>query len=102
MNYPEVYEQTKNRRLPTIPTKYQKLYLRVLEDKASPREAIKCNCLECVGWVKEEVARCTAPACPLYLHRPYQDPTTVFPRPSTGDVALAGGTNRPQDGPEAL
>lgn len=34
---------------------------------------IKAFCLECCGWQKEEVRRCTAPGCPLYLYRPYRD-----------------------------
>ena len=34
--------------------------------------AVKAHCLECVGWEREEVRRCTAPACPLFAYRPYK------------------------------
>ena len=46
-------------------------YLRALKGD-SPAAAIKAFCLECVGWQKEEVKLCTAPACPLYRYRPFQ------------------------------
>ena len=36
------------------------------------RAAIKAFCLECVGWQKEEVRKCTALACPLFAYRPYK------------------------------
>lgn len=63
-------ERTIARRLSGVPRRYQKQYLKVLKDKASPRTAIKMMCLECVGWTKSEVVACTATACPLYRFRP--------------------------------
>ena len=35
----------------------------------SMKAATKAFCLECVGGSPSEVARCTAPACPLYEYR---------------------------------
>jgi len=35
------------------------------------REAIKAQCLEYVGWLREEARACTAPACPLYPYRSF-------------------------------
>jgi len=32
--------------------------------------AVKAFCYECCGWQREEVAACTALACPLYAYRP--------------------------------
>jgi hypothetical protein len=47
-------------------------YLQATRGKASPRVAIKAFCLECVGWNRPEVARCTATACPLWMYRPFR------------------------------
>jgi hypothetical protein len=41
--------------------------------QASPRTAIKAFCLECVGYDRKAITDCTAPACPLWLYRPYQN-----------------------------
>jgi len=38
-------------------------------DVSSPMKAIRVRCLECVGYVSDEVKNCTAPDCPLYLFR---------------------------------
>jgi hypothetical protein len=65
-------EATIARRLPTVPPKFRKQYLRVLSGKASPRVAIKINCLECVGFSANEVKECTALACPMHRYRPFQ------------------------------
>lgn len=34
--------------------------------------AMKFFCLECVGFVRQEVRLCTSPTCSLYPYRPYQ------------------------------
>lgn len=49
-----------------------KLFRRVYAEKASPRQVIKCFCLECVGLDEAAIRGCTAPACPLWNLRPYQ------------------------------
>jgi len=36
---------------------------------SSPLKAIRAMCLECVGYVSDEVKNCTAPDCPLYPFR---------------------------------
>lgn len=60
------------KRVEEMPKAYRKADLRVVTGKASKSAAIKAHCLECVQWVRSEVALCTAVACPLYLYRPYQ------------------------------
>lgn len=55
-----------------VPTQYQTLYSRVTAGKAPPKACIKLMCLECVGYVKNEVTLCTAARCPLFRHRPFQ------------------------------
>ena len=47
-------------------------YLRAAKGKASPRQAIKAFCLECTGWERNEVRRCTGVACPFWLYRPFR------------------------------
>lgn len=52
-------------------------YLRAALGEGSPRQAIKAFCLECTGWDRAEVTRCTAKACPLFEFRPFaNDPET--------------------------
>jgi len=40
--------------------------------KASPRQAIKAQCHECMGYDRVAVTECTAYACPLWNYRPHQ------------------------------
>ena len=52
--------------------KYRNGYLRAAAGKVPPRFAIKAFCAECCGWVSDEVAACTSPACPLFEYRPWK------------------------------
>ena len=53
--------------------KYKRLFERVYAQKASPRVAIKAQCLHCVWFKREFIAECTALECPLWAYRPYQE-----------------------------
>jgi hypothetical protein len=53
-----------------MPETCRRTYLRAMQGK-SLSAAVKAFCMECVGWDRQEVARCTAPACPLYPYRPF-------------------------------
>jgi hypothetical protein len=55
------------------PKKYQQAYMKSVSGDASPREAIKSFCLECMGWMRTEVTKCDTVACPLNYYRPYQE-----------------------------
>ena len=55
-----------------IPSLYRAGYVKAAAGLASPREAIKAHCLECVGWIRAEVTACTAVACPLFAYRPFR------------------------------
>lgn len=55
-----------------MPKLYRKLYDRVMAGKASPRDAIKMQCLECWAYVRAETQACDNYACPLHAYRPYQ------------------------------
>jgi|GEM_PF-2237253 len=64
------------RRLSQMPNHCRNTYLRAIGGK-SPRAAIKAFCLECVGWQRGEIPRCTAPACPLWAYRPFRKEATL-------------------------
>ena len=55
-----------------MPKLYQGGYERAISGKASPRQAIKAQCLECVGYERDEIPRCSDTGCPLYYYRPFQ------------------------------
>ena len=48
------------------------LFRRVYSLRASPRQAIKAKCLECVGMDSAAITSCTASSCPLWALRPFQ------------------------------
>lgn len=53
-------------------TLYDKVLARARAGEASPRQAIKAFCLECVGLIRKDITECTAKQCPLWKYRPYQ------------------------------
>jgi len=71
-------ESVQSRRLRECPAMYRGQYAKAIAGKASPMHAIKVMCYACMGWegtagdgsLKDEVRRCTSPACPLYSYRP--------------------------------
>lgn len=60
------------RKLDDVPVKYKGIVERAVRGQSSPRDAIKAQCLECVGYVRTEVTLCTSFVCPLYMYRPYK------------------------------
>lgn len=64
-----------SRRLKKVPRDCRKGFKDACEGKASPRQAIKAKCYECVGYenLKENIAGCTAYGCPLFAYRPYKE-----------------------------
>lgn len=60
------------RRLSWMPVTSMLNYLRSILGRASPRQAIKAHCMECVCWQRKEVKLCTAPGCALYPYRPFK------------------------------
>lgn len=57
-----------------VPEKYRKLYDRCIAGKASPREAIRLQCLECWGYVRTEAQTCDNVNCPLFQYNPLKKP----------------------------
>ena len=62
------------RRCAEMPVHCRKTYLRAVGGK-SIRAAVTAQCLECMGWDRAEVTRCSSPACSLFSYRPYQGKT---------------------------
>jgi hypothetical protein len=54
-----------------VPKLYKPLFLRAYEGK-SKTAAIKAFCLACTGFLRAEVANCSARGCALHPYRPYQ------------------------------
>ena len=50
---------------------YKKVYDKAMNSK-SKAAAIKAKCLDCMGWLSNEVKNCPITYCPLYPHRPYK------------------------------
>jgi hypothetical protein len=46
---------------------------RAFSGSASPRAAIKAQCLVCVGYDRNSIKNCTGYSCPLWAYRPFQD-----------------------------
>jgi hypothetical protein len=53
---------------------YRPLLKKAYEGTASPRQAIKAFCLQCVGYERDSITHCTSLGCPIFMFRPYQKP----------------------------
>lgn len=60
------------KRLSQWGTRHQALIKRCWQSKASPRAAIKAQCLDCCGEDLAAIAQCGDRCCPLWRYRPYQ------------------------------
>jgi hypothetical protein len=68
----DAIERRRAERLASVPARYRKLHRRAWAGK-SLRAAVSCFCLECIGYLPDEVRRCSAFACPLFSVRPHQE-----------------------------
>jgi hypothetical protein len=69
---PEALTSAQAKRLTGWGARHQGLIQRCWTGKASPREAIKAMCNDCVGEDHEAITECGDRCCPLWRHRPYQ------------------------------
>ena len=55
---------------------HEDLFKRVLSGRAPQREAVKAQCIECIGYIDvvKEIKNCADTMCPLYRYRPYMKP----------------------------
>lgn len=51
---------------------YRTIMVKAFSGDASPRSAIKAQCLICVGYDRAAITHCTGYSCPLWTYRPYQ------------------------------
>lgn len=54
------------------PESVKKTLTQAFSGSASPRAAIKAQCLSCMGYDRESIKNCTGWACPLWAYRPFQ------------------------------
>jgi hypothetical protein len=69
---PETPDQKRQRRIATAPVSAQRILARAIAGTASPRQAIKAMCLECIGFDRKGITECTGYSCPLWCYRPFQ------------------------------
>lgn len=65
-------DQQTARVISQAPQSCQKALREAFSGTASPRAAIKAQCLACTGYDRETVKNCTGYSCPLWKYRPYQ------------------------------
>ena len=58
-------------KLDSMPTSVRALFLKAMAGR-SLAAAAKGHCLECVSYDRDEVAKCTAPACWMFPYRPFK------------------------------
>jgi hypothetical protein len=69
-----------------VPSAYREIYKKAMAGK-SRKAAMHAFCLECCGWQRQEVSKCSDAGCPLYPYRPaYQS------SPEAHESVLAGET----------
>lgn len=82
------------RRRSFVPSKYRKMFDRCIAGTASPREAIRLQCLQCWAYVRTEAETCDNVSCPLFQYNPLRKCV----KSPTGSV---GGPNIDDLSPEA-
>lgn len=88
------YTEWEKQYIANIPIKYVGLFKRAYAGKASPRQAIKANCYECVGFDRNAIYDCNITICPLYRYRPkrraHVPDTATLSKERAGGVHPAG------------
>jgi hypothetical protein len=71
---------TRNERIELVvseaPESAKKSLREAFSGSASPRKAIKAQCLVCVGYDRNAIRDCTGFSCPLWAYRPFQKGAT--------------------------
>lgn len=65
-------ERTISLRVAEAPERSRNALTRAFNGSASPRQAIKAQCLSGVGFDRAAVRDCTGYSCPLWMYRPFQ------------------------------
>jgi hypothetical protein len=68
--------ETRNKRVDAVlqdaPESAKNTLREAFSGSASPRKAIKAQCLVCVGYDRASIRDCTGYSCPLWAYRPFQ------------------------------
>jgi hypothetical protein len=69
--------ETRNKRVEGVlqdaPESAKNTLREAFSGSASPRKAIKAQCLVCVGYDRASIRDCTGYSCPLWAYRPFQE-----------------------------
>lgn len=68
-------DEVVNLAIQEAPVSAQNVLARAFSGAASPRAAIKAQCLSCVGYDRSAITNCTGWRCPLWAYRPFREPT---------------------------
>ena len=60
--------------LKSVPASQKPLFIGVFTGDRGRTDAIRAKCLDCCHFDRKEVKECRVTACPLWRHRPYQEP----------------------------
>lgn len=60
------------RRITEAPESCRNTLSQAFSGSASPRAAIKAQCLACVGYDRNAITNCTGWSCGLWAYRPFQ------------------------------
>lgn len=63
-------DEKQTQKLKNIPKAYHNRFIRAWKGNRSA--AVHANCLECMGYVREEVHLCNTTTCPMWKLRPYR------------------------------
>lgn len=62
------------RRLSLCNERQRPLFEKIYAGKAAMIECIEGQCLDCMGFSRQDVIDCASRLCPLWKYRPYQTP----------------------------
>jgi hypothetical protein len=65
-------DETVSKRIAEAGDLYRPLMRKAYAGDCSPRQAIKAQCLICVGYDRDSITHCSGYSCPLHSFRPYQ------------------------------
>jgi hypothetical protein len=71
-------------RISAAPQSCQKTLREAFSGSASPRAAIRAQCLVCTGYDREAIRNCTGHSCPLWMYRPFSGSPTTDDRKGGG------------------
>lgn len=68
-------KEIREKELRSTPDSARGIVDRALHHTASPREAIKARCLQCLNFDRKGITNCQSFNCALWHYRPFQTPS---------------------------